>query len=356
MSRSHRPSNLPNFKGGPPALKVPPIKGSLLDIMVDGQEYQSIIAAKPISFNLDAEMKRAISDIQAIRKRPIICYIANLLNPAIEGKASISIDNSDDMPFAEILRVIPPEEKAVDIIIVTPGGFAETVDYMVKKLRERFEHIAFILPYMAMSAGTIMCMSGDELIMSESAFIGPIDPQVRSKNGGIVPAQSVLTLIEDIKKRGELLLADKKKIPWTDIEIIRHLDPKEIGNAITASKLSTTLVTEYLRLYKFRDWDKHHDGREVTPEERDTRAKEIADLLCDNSVWLSHSSRISRDIAEDKLQLRIKHPEDIEGLDRAIRRFWALLSFTLENNTIAKIYAAGDYFLIRGIKLSPMKA
>lgn len=51
---------------------------------------------------------------------------------------------------------------------------------------------------MAMSAGTIFCMSGDELIMDEAAFIGPIDPQVPSRNGMYVPAQSLMTLIDEI--------------------------------------------------------------------------------------------------------------------------------------------------------------
>lgn len=351
MSKGHRNNSYPHFNN-PPA-RPQPIAHSLLDLMVDGREYQSIVG-KNVSIQLDVEMKRALSDIQAIRKRPIICYISNTLNSAIAGKVSLSIDNTDDAPFIEILNAIPPEEKAVDIILVTPGGSADTVDYFVKKLRDRFDNIAFILPYMAMSAGTIFCMSGDELIMSESAYIGPIDPQVPSRGGMFVPAQSIMTLITNIKARGDAQMKKGLKPDWTDVQILNSLDPKELGNAITASALSTKLVTEYLRLYKFRDWTEHSTGEEVTPEERNTRASEIAALLCDNSVWLSHGSRITREIAVDKLHLRVQFPETVDGLDRAIRRFWALMQLTLEGNPIAKIYATGDYFLFRSANIQPI--
>ena len=335
--------------------RIEPVSNSLLDLMVDGREYQSIVG-RNVSVDLGSEMRRALDDIQSIRQRPAICLISNMLNPTIAGKTSVSIDNTDDAPFIEILNSIPLSVKAVDIILVTPGGSADVVDYFVKKLRDRFDDIAFILPYMAMSAGTIFCMSGNELIMTESAYIGPIDPQVPSRGGMYVPAQTIMTLLSAIKLKGDEQIAKGLQPDWTDIQILNHLDPKELGNAITASALSTRLVTEYLRLYKFRDWTEHSYGGEVTPEERDARASEIAALLCDNSVWLSHGSRITREIAVDKCQLRVTFPEDIEGLDRAIRRFWALMQLTLENNPISKIYACGDYFLFRSFNPPPQPA
>lgn len=352
MSKGHRNSHsFPNYNPNPPVKRVPqPVAGSLLDLMVDGREYQSIVG-KNVSFQLDVEMKRALDEIQTIRQRPIFCYISNTLNHSLAGKVSTSIDNTDDAPFMEILRNIPVDVKAIDILLVTPGGLADTVDYFVKKLRERFDSIAFILPYMAMSAGTIFCLSGDELIMTESAYIGPIDPQVPSRGGMYVPAQSIMTLIETIKKRGEDQMKKGLKPDWTDVQILNHIDPKELGNAIIASAQSTRLVTEYLKLYKFRDWNEHSGGGEVTPEERNARAAEIAALLCNNSVWLSHGSRITREIAVDICKLKVTYPENTEGLDRAIRRFWALMQLTLENSPIAKIYSYGDYFLFRNANI-----
>ena len=102
---------------------------------------------------------------------------------------STSIDNNDDLPFAEMISTIPSELKNIDVILVTPGGSAQQVAKFVDKLRPRFDDVAFILPYMAMSAGTIFAMSGNDIIMGKNSYIGPTDPQVPNKDGFYVPAQ-----------------------------------------------------------------------------------------------------------------------------------------------------------------------
>lgn len=60
-------------------------------------------------------------------------------------------------------------------------------------------------------------------------------------------------------------------------------------------------------------------------------------------------------MASETCRLKITYPEDIEGLSRAIRRFWALVQITFENNPIAKIYSTGDYFLVRAININNKK-
>ena len=235
-----------------PSVGKEPVKTSVLDHMQDGNEYSSIIKLTNVNIDARTELLRSLNEISAIRKRPAICYIANVVNNGISQ--SISIDNSDDTPFLETLNSIPLDQKDIDIILVTPGGSAEIVDHWVKLLRSRFNNISFILPYKAMSAGTIFCMSGDELIMTDSAFFGPIDPQVPSKNGRYVPAQSILTLITEIQKRGQEQIKRGVQPNWTDVQILRNLDAKEIGNALNASNYSINLVSNYLKNYKFKEW------------------------------------------------------------------------------------------------------
>lgn len=334
----------PNFKPHQTTPKTPVVT-SLLDCMKEGQEYSSIVGHPKVNIDGRTEILRSIHEISTARNRPLICYVANVVNSNISQ--SISIDSSDDIPFLETLKSIPDTEKELDVILVTPGGSAETVDYWVKQLRSRFEHITFILPYMAMSAGTIFCLSGDELIMDDSAFFGPIDPQVPSKNGRYVPAQSIITLIADIQKRGQEQLDKGEQPDWTDIQILRNLDAKEIGNAINASKLSTNLVSDYLKKYKFKNWTNHHDGSPVTDDDKEKRAEKIATQLCEHSIWLSHSSRITRNMAWNTCQLKITHPEDVALLN-PIKRFWALTCFLLENSPTTKIFASSsNYTLFR---------
>jgi len=214
---------------------------SLLDAMVDGREFESLIRIPKNSLiNPATDLIKSLNEIFAIRKRYIVAYVSNVVNPRI--KSSRSIDNTDDLPFTELINSIPADVKHVDIVLVTPGGSGPQVAKFVDKLRPRFETVSFIIPNIAMSAGTMFAMSGDEIIMSQGSYIGPIDPQVPNKDGMFFPAQSILTLIDEIQQRGERAIATGMNPQWTDLQILRQLDPKEIGNAVNASKYSIEMV------------------------------------------------------------------------------------------------------------------
>lgn len=343
MSRNGKNKNLPSFKIVPPR-RIEKVT-SLLDTMKDGREYESIISCAVEGLNLSDEIKKSISEIENVRNRPVVCYLVNIINSGIKG--SIAIDGSDDLSFSEIIDNVDTNSKDLDIILVTPGGSSDQVAKFVNKIRPRFDNISFILPDQAMSAGTIFCMAGDELIMDSRAYIGPIDPQVLTKDGRYVPAQSILTLLKSIQVRGEESLKKGNNPFWTDIQILNSLDAKEIGIAINASNHSIELVTDYLKNYKFKNWNTHSNGTAVTDNDKLTRAKEIASQLCNHELWKTHSRGITREMAHEQCRLKIEHTENIDGLNRAIRRFWALIYWIFEKSLVRKIFISKNYSLFR---------
>lgn len=321
------------------------ISSSLLDKMEDGREFESLLNYQYENLNFLTEIRRSISEIENIRKVPLVCYIANVVKPR---NVPVSIDDSDDLPFNEMIASLPKEIEEIDIAIVIPGGLAHQVAKFVNALRPRFEKVNFIILNKAMSAGTIFALSGDEIVMTKQSQIGPIDPQVRNRNGEFVPAQSILTLIEEIKKRGEEAIKKGNQPAWTDLQILRGIDPKSIGNAMSASNYSIQLVEEYLNNFKFKIWEKHSsNGRPVTPEEKKKRANVIASLLCNHSEWKNHGHAITREAAWNVCQLKIKHAEEIEGLEKGMRRMWALFYWLFENTPIAKTFVSSNYAIFR---------
>ena len=325
--------------------KPQPTVVSLLDTMVDGREFESLLKLKQVNIDLISEIRRALKDISDLRGKPNIAYLANVVNPNI--KAVRSIEYSDDLPFSELVNTVPSDAKDIDVILVTPGGSGTQVAKFVDKLRPRFDTVSFILPNISMSAGTMFAMSGDEIVMTNSSYIGPIDPQVPNKEGMYVPAQAILTLIEEIQTKGDIALKKGLNPDWTDLQILRQIDPKEIGNAINASKYSVELVENYLHDYKFRTWTTHSNGSPVTVEERKLRANEIANQLCKHSLWKSHGRGITRESAWDVCRLKITHSESTDGLDRAIKRLWALFYWLFENTAIFKTFVSEHYSLMR---------
>lgn len=340
--------NQPKFSASPNPSKPKderPVTNSLLSVMQDGKEFESILHYRVENLN-SVEIKNAIKEISDITGRYTICYLANAIN--LNVKANISINATDDLPFREMIKSVPTSVKDIDIILVTPGGSGEQVAKFVDKLRPRFDTVRFLLPDSAMSAGTIFVMSGDDIIMTSDSYIGPIDPQVPNRDGRFVPAQSLLSLIEDIKERGNTALKAGQQPNWTDLQILHRIDHKDLGSAISGSNYSIGLVKDFLVRFKFKSWQTHKStGTAVSLPEKEKAALEIATKFCDHTTWKSHSRGITREIAWQECKLQITHAETIAGLERVMRRFWAVTYWIFENSLTYKAFLSPDYSLIR---------
>lgn len=68
--------------------------------------------------------------------------------------------------------------KDFDLILYTPGGEVFSAMYISQFLREYPGKVRVIIPIYAMSGGTLLALSGDEIIMTSTASLGPVDPQL----------------------------------------------------------------------------------------------------------------------------------------------------------------------------------
>ncbi|MCG8605542.1 hypothetical protein MJD09_11155 [bacterium] len=252
---------------------------------------------------------------------------------------------------------VDPAAKEVDILLATPGGSAEQVNLFVEALRPRFDTVDFLIPYKAMSAGTLWALSGDRIWMDERAFLGPLDPQVPSKDGTYVPAQALLTLLDKIQREGDAALAKKENPPWALIRLLDQMDQKQLGAAISASDYVATMAAQYLEQYKFRTWQFHgSSGQAVTADEKRQRTREVAGVLCSHDRWKAHGHAISRDVLWKEVRILIDRPEDQDGLQRAMRRLWALLYYTFDKSPVVKLMVSSGYSFFRSQHILTMEA
>lgn len=319
---------------------------SLLDRMQLGNEYGSIVSLRPSSGDLVPETRRAIQEIEAVRGRRCLCYVANV----IKDITDTSIHPSDHLPFNEMVEKIPEGINDIDVFLVTPGGYAEQVTQFVDALRSHFNSVEFILPYKAMSAGTLWALSGEEIWMDRRAFIGPVDPQVRASDGSLIPAQSLLTLLREIQNSGAAAMSKKENIPWAMIRLLDSMDHRQLGHAISSTEYVINIAADYLEKYKFSRWSTHSTtGAAVTLEERHDRALEVAKAICDNKRWKAHGHAINRDTAYSELKIKVKKIEDIPGLERVVRRLWALFCYVFDKSSSAKIMISNEYSYVRRV-------
>ncbi|MDT3282204.1 MULTISPECIES: SDH family Clp fold serine proteinase [Shewanella] len=192
------------------------------------------------------------------------------------------------------------------IILQTGGGSAETVEKMVEMSRHFYQQVNFLVPDVAMSAGTIWCMSGDKIYMDYSSSLGPIDPQVLNNEKKWVPALGYLD------KCNELIQKSASGTPLCNAELVmlNSLDLASLRNYEQARDLSVSLLKKWLVDFKFKDWRIHRsDGpkkeQPVTVAEKEERASEIAKMLSDNNRWHSHGRMIGIKTLQRELKLEI---------------------------------------------------
>lgn len=211
-------------------------------------------------------------------------------------------------------------ENTLSIVLRTPGGSAETAERMVAVVRHHYQTVNFIVPDVAMSAGTIFCMAGDRIYMDYSSALGPIDPQVMTPDGsGYVAALGYLDKVEEITNKGNLSPAD--------VVLLKSLDLGKLALFEQAKNLSISLLKRWLVTYKFKDWVTHqttNPGAPVTDEERQVRAEEIANALADNKRWHSHGRALGIDRFRE-LRLTIDDYSNDVPLRSAIRGYNDLL-------------------------------
>ena len=227
-------------------------------------------------------------------------------------------------PFRAHIEILAGREKKAEnlaFLLHTPGGVAEVVEKMVDIVRHHYTEIWFIVPDMAMSAGTILCMSGDRIYMDYSSALGPIDPQVPNSEGYLVPALGYLDQVERmIKKSEDGTLTD------AEFAILQNQDLATLRRYEQARDLSVSLLKDWLVKYKFKDWDAHSSsGEAVTEKEKTDRAIEIAEALSDHNRWHSHGRMISVRTLTEVLRLKIEDYTDDESLKQVIRQYSDLL-------------------------------
>ena len=68
------------------------------------------------------------------------------------------------------------KDTPIDIVLHTPGGSAFACELIAAALKDRPNTTAYV-PYCAMSAGTIIALATEKVVMGRHACLGPIDLQ-----------------------------------------------------------------------------------------------------------------------------------------------------------------------------------
>src|SRR3981189_3050154 len=110
----------------------------------------------------------------------------------------------------EVLRAIHLTDPAVllDIVLHTPGGLVVAALQIARAIHKHRGRVTAFVPHYAMSGGTLIALAASEIVMSEYAVIGPVDPQLGEYPGASILKAVARKPVERIDDK-TLILADQ---------------------------------------------------------------------------------------------------------------------------------------------------
>ncbi len=165
----------------------------------------------------------------------------------------------------------------LDVVLQTPGGDIDAAFLYAKLLKGCCTNLNIIIPLYAKSAGTLICLIADKILMTELSELGPLDTQIRESQDGDSPEYnsalngfkaleqiqqhniSTLDLVTKLilgryeMKMSEAIHLSSEFSGQTSGNLYKHLNPTKIGEYARALEIG-----EYygkMILTRYRNWN-----------------------------------------------------------------------------------------------------
>ena len=140
---------------------------------------------------LNATRLRLLREIEVKRGSRVIAMIHRQESMSLLGfPVARYIDIQDSEAILRAIKLTDPKVP-IDLILHTPGGLVLATEQIANALARHPSKVTVFVPHYAMSGGTLLALSANEIVMDENAVLGPVDPQL-----GQLPAVSILRVLE----------------------------------------------------------------------------------------------------------------------------------------------------------------
>jgi len=281
----------------------------------------------------EKELIKLIKKYNKYRKTYLCVYAAAM------GKRipKIGIEQDDYYFLYDIFRD-KDNLKQIDFYLETPGGSGEVAEEIVRLLHKNDREVHTIVSGEAKSAGTLIALSGNEIWMTETGSLGPIDAQIPSRFG----AESAYDYMAWVDAKRKESQKNGYLNPF-DAIIVAQITPGELNGVLHSLNFAEERVVEWLINYKFKNWKIRETSQEpVTNEYKKERAEEIAKLLTNRDIWRLHGRSIKIHQLEKQIKIKINKIDEDPKMADLVYRIQIVCKFLFERSTVYKIFATQD--------------
>jgi hypothetical protein len=281
--------------------------------------FQTVIDSIKSPADSLAKRQELIKEIETLTERRLLIYVADT------NKPDSTLKPDDKSGFSDLIEGV--DEKNVDLLINSPGGFAEVTEAIVGMLRSKFDSIRFAIPNMAKSAATLLVLSGDELLMDERSELGPIDPQVEYPTAEGRKREAAEDILEGFQEAKEVLAKEGPAATPAYVPLLNKYTIGLLRGCQNAMKLSRELAQTWLQTYM------------LSGDENSAAVETIVEYFASHANTLSHNRAIGIDKCKE---LGLKVVDLRENGNTELRKklwmLWCVYELHFERTPVHKMY------------------
>lgn len=208
---------------------------------------------------IDKKMRALLKKVEEIRGTRCLLFLSDITPDIVKDV------------YMDIRKNYKDCEGKLDVLIDSGGGDIDAAYNIATLLQEvASEKLTFIIPRWAKSAATLLVAAGDEILMSDIAELGPLDPQITEINPmegryemfSPLHLENTLSLIRKEFSDGNKELANK---------LIERLQfPLTLGSFLKSLEVGERYVKQLLLARMFK---------EMNETEAEKKSSEIAKRL-----------------------------------------------------------------------------
>lgn len=146
------------------------------------------------------------------------------------------------VPLFEELIHDADKGQDLHLMLHSPGGDGETAVRLARAAQARCDRLSVIVPDRAKSAGTLLAMGANQILMGPTSDLGPVDPQLQFPDGTLTSAKNVIDAVAAAEEA-------VKRTPETypiHAALLSNVDALMVELARSALGRTTDLVKEAL--------------------------------------------------------------------------------------------------------------
>ena len=257
------------------------------------------------------ELIRRIEALDSQTPRRLLLYVANT------DHTGSALMHADVVPLGDALAAMGKVDN-LDLMLHTFGGSGETAEKIVEMCRQHCKgEFRVIVPNVAKSAGTLIALGADKIIMGYCSELGPIDPQIHIVVGNVRQAVSAWTFIrtrDALEEKVKDAIA-KGENPSAYLQQLAAIDPVFVTHCEQLMKFAKRLGRKWIA------------GRLTAQGQTQQQAEQLADKVIEFLSKVEEHITHGRLILARELIQHCKPPLDVIELpedDTLWQHLWEL--------------------------------